>query len=48
MIPKGLKNVTLIIDEGLHKKVKIKAAKEGVKITELLRDFLKNWVNEKV
>ena len=40
--------MTVVIDKKLHRQVMVKAAKEGVKITELLRNFLKRWLDEEV
>ena len=38
------KNITVNVDEGFYKKVKIKAVKDGIKITNVIRDFLNKWV----
>ena len=44
-LKEGVKNMTVILDQKLHRQVMVKAAKTGVKITEVVRDYLKRWVN---
>ena len=43
MLKEGTKNLTVVIDKDLHKRIMVKSAEEGVKITTLIRDFLVKW-----
>lgn len=38
--------INVIIDRDLRREVKVKAAKEGKTITEIVVDFLNKWVKK--
>jgi predicted HicB family RNase H-like nuclease len=40
------KRITVKVTEGLHRQVKIKAAIVGKSISDILREFLEEWVEE--
>jgi metal-responsive CopG/Arc/MetJ family transcriptional regulator len=42
-----MKRVYTYIDEDLHYKLKILVAKEKTTISEIIRQFLEQWVEEK-
>lgn len=44
---KEQKNITFRIEKDLHNKLKIKLIKEGVSMSDLLRNFIKNFVEDK-
>ncbi len=39
------KRISVEVEEGFHKQVKIKAAQDGVKIADLVRALLGSWIN---
>jgi predicted HicB family RNase H-like nuclease len=40
------KRITVKVTESLHRKVKVKAAIVGKSISDILREFLEEWVEE--
>lgn len=40
------KRITVKVTESLHRKVKVKAAMVGQSISDILREFLEDWVEE--
>jgi len=39
------KRISVEVEEGFHRQVKIKAAQDGVKIADLVRTLLGSWIN---
>ena len=44
---KKIKRITVDVSEDFHHKVKVKATKEGKTISEVVRELLKRWLEEK-
>jgi len=40
------KRITIKVSETLHRKVKVKAAMIGKSISDILREYLEEWVEE--
>jgi len=40
------KRITVRVPESLHRKVKARAALEGKSVSDVLRDYLKEWVKD--
>ena len=40
------KRITVKVSENLHRKVKVKAAMMGKSISDVLREYLEEWVEE--
>jgi len=41
-----VKRITVDVSKAFHHKVKVKAAKEGKTISEVVRELLKRWLEE--
>ncbi len=43
----SMKRISVEVEEKFHRQVKIKAAQDGVRIADVVRDLLKGWLAPK-